>query len=622
MPLALPALDYILSGDFGARTTSDLPGRLVKIPFRSKEIYGIIKSILPDDGIPDVKIKIVSEIVGDAPFLSPPQLDFLLVMADFYHTSPGFLLKMNLPPLIRPALKKGALSPPSPNQANQLNLQTAPPPPRLLLYKNEDEEKTYISEFLKGAGQKLIIAPTLPDIEILLGILPARIKARVIVINSSLTNKELTAAWIKIKNDKDALVIGTRRAFFLPWHNLTGIMLFDESNPSHKSWDMSPRFHARDAAAFLARSHLAELILLTHTPSVESYFFTEEKIYAGNKTLPPLKTSPALVNLKDERKSGNYGPFGKETAEAIKDAPRGDIFIFINRLGGANYIVCRDCEEPLACSRCGKSLTYLPAGRLLRCNRCHETKPMVSHCGRCGSVNLKNWGVGTQSAEAELKKNLGGGETRPIWRVDSDSETDIKKINGDGDKIIIGTEMAWPHLNWKKINLLVFLEADAPLFIPEYNARENLWRLVRDAAFRLPLDSRFIIQTAAPEHPLWQNLNQPEEFYKAELDERRAFEYPPFSYLTRLLFGHHEMAVSNRESDRLAASLKSLTNTEFSIKITGPLETSPHYQRGKYWKVVLAKIPFKYREKGIKKINEKLSENWKTDPNPNTLLSI
>lgn len=620
MPLALPTLDYFLEG--GASTKA-APGWLIKIPFRSKEIYGVIKSVLPENADNALKLKTISEVIGDGPLLAPPEIEYILTMAEFYHVSPGFLLKMNLPPLFRPILKKGVLSAKPPDHIRQLKLKNvAAAQTRLLLYKNKKEQKSYLAGLLEGGGQKLVIVPALPDIPRLLKILPAKTAKQVIRVSSALTNKELTAAWIRIKNEKDCAVIGTRRAFFLPWHNLTRVVLFDESNPNHKSYDMSPRFHARDAADFLARCHGAELILFSHTPSVESYFFAEEKTYAGYKMIPSIQTLPVLIDLKDERKNGNYGPFGREALEAIKETPHGDIFIFINRLGGGSYIVCRDCEEPLVCSHCGKPLTYLPAGKLLRCNRCRETRPMITQCDRCGSVRLKSWGVGTQSAEAELKKILDGKDARPIWRVDSDNEIDLQKINKGGDKIIIGSEMAWPHINWEKVGLFIFLEADAPLFIPEYGASGNLFRLVRDAGFNLPATSRFFIQTAVPHHPLWQSLDQPEKFYKFQLAERKNLEYPPYTYLTRLLFGHREANIAAKEASRLAGILQNLTNAEFNIKINGPLETVPHYGRGKYWEVILAKIPFKYREEGIRQINEKLPPDWKTDPNPNTLLSI
>ena len=212
-------------------------------------------------------------------------------------------------------------------------------------------------------------------------------------------------------------------------------------------------------------------------------------------------------------------------------------------------------------------------------------------------------------------------DRRAVIRIDSD-ENDLTKLDLPGSKIIIGTQLAWPRLNWQKIKLFAFLDADAPLFIPEYKIIENLWRQLRDAQFNLPPTAKFFIQTEHPEHLVFQSIFNPKNFYDQQLAERQALGYPPFKFLLKLFHGESSPDAAKKEAVKLARQLSALTKNNPDIIITGPLETSPARHAGQYWQVILAKIKYATYKQSIRFLLAQMPENWKADPNPNSILTF
>lgn len=612
--MSLQFLDYsVLEWD----KTKIKIGQLVKIPFRNKEEFGVVLKIKPSDS-PNIKTKPITEIVFTEPILAKEQLDFLTDISEFYHVSLGFLLKGNLLPLQKTKLKKVSSS-------GRLadGVARKPTKPTVFIHKNEPEKTEIILKKI-STGQTLILVPELTAIKKITDLLPENILNRAITVTSELTVKELFVKWLQIWSGGKDIVIGTRTALFFPWFNLKNIILTDEGNANYKSWDMAPRLHARDAALFLSKHHGAELSLLSHTLSVESYYFAKNKVYKTENDfiIQPLNKTTEIVDIKSERRGGNYSLVSVDVLNEFKKNKTGDVVFFLNRRGSAGYVGCRDCGNVLKCPHCKLSLTYHQNKNILSCHYCEFSEPMPVVCKNCNGVNVATHGAGTQLAEELIKKiTVATNDPRPIIRIDSD-ENELAKLNPDKDQIIICTQLAWPYLAWKKIKLFVFLDADAPLFIPEYKIIENLWQQIRDVQYKLTEGSAFLIQTGYPEHLVFKSLYDPDLFYSEQLAERRVLGYPPYKFMLKLFAGNPKSAIIEGEAEKIKNNLLGLTKGLPGVKILGPLETSPYYHGGQYWQVILAKIGYENYKQNTKLIVANLPDNWKIDPNPNSLLSF
>jgi len=618
LPISLPYLDYSVPKELQKKIKI---GQLVKIPFRNKELFGVVLSLKH----PNTKtLKNINEIVFDNAVLPRQQLDFLQDMAEFYHVSLGYLLKGNLMPLQKRKLAN----------TRTLKHKKKGRKPKLFIYQNQTEKRDYFSKKITANKQTLILVPELSAVNKILDILPKKVADKSVIITSAISKKELFDRWIQIWNGEKQVVIGTRRALFLPWFNLKQIFLDDESNPNYKSWDMAPRFHTRDAALFLIKNHACQLHIMTHTPTVETFYFSKNKIYnySSNDSKNGLlkeKIQTKIIDMRDERKAGNYDFISDKLEEEVRKIDTGDMFFFLNRRGTSNYVGCRDCGNVMKCIKCKNSLTYHQDRNNLQCHYCKISKLMPRACSSCKGINMVMYGVGTQLAETKIRSLLGSNNKIPIIRIDSDAWSSLPHISNEETetlkekrKIIIGTQMAWSYVDWKKLKLLVFLDADTSLYVPEYKVGENLLYLLRDAQYKLKTDTKFLIQTTHPDHLVFTSLSNPDNFYKQELQERRLLGYPPFKFMLKLFYGDKNSVIAENQANQVKEMLINLTKDKTSIIIIGPLEAVPYFNKGKYWQIILLKIKYNNYKSDIKALLPKLPIGWKADPNPNGILSI
>ena len=610
MPPHLPWLDYAIPDELA---TAMMPGQLVKIIFRKTQEFGIVSKILDKPNINTTKLKSISAVVVQRPLLNLAQLNFLQEMSELYATPLGFLVKSSLLPIKKTKIQK--IQTPNSNQETQTIKTTAKP--QLTIYKNYEEKRLFLNRTIPLQGQSLILVPELSDIENILELLTPEQRVRSIIISSEISEKNLFDRWLEIWNNPDLIVVGTRRAFFLPWFNLQTIILDDESNFANKSWDMAPRFHARDAALNLAFQHGAKLHLLAHTPSVETFYFVTKGVYDCEQVrIHPVPT--ALINMRDERRGGNYNILSNEATDEIIKNTAGVTFLYLNRRGSAHYIACRDCGVVAKCARCKSLLTYYQnKGRLL-CHHCGQSEQLQAACQQCGGTTSKTYGAGTEQLYLEVKKLIG--DKRLFAKIDTDEEKTLNETAPG--TIIIGTRYAWSRIPWLKINLCVFVDADTTLFIPEYKAGEELWHQLRDASFRLGSTKQLFIQTSHLEHNIFQSLNHPEKFYEAELTARKLFGYSPFNFLVKLFAGFPTEPLAQTETKKFKQILAQLTKDNGEVTLSSAVPSFPAVLKGMFWYIILAKIRYNNYKKWTKLLVNKLPIGWKVDPNPNSILSI
>ncbi|EKD43173.1 MAG: hypothetical protein ACD_72C00418G0004 [uncultured bacterium] len=606
MPRKISELDYLVPLELKKQVTI---GQLVNVPFRNRLVFGLVTEFKENESEEAKgKLKSIENIIWENSALTLKQLGFAIEISEFYNTPLGFILQTCLPPLKKTKIKK--ISIPNADRLKPAERQK----PEIKLYNNLDERNKLLNELVSISGQTLILVPdakAAEDLNFPAGLHPT-------IINTDLSEKELFDLWFKIRTEEIKLVVGTRRALFMPWSNLQTIIVDDEASANHKSSEMAPRMQVREAAMMLAHAHGAKCILTTHTPSVESWYFAQHKVYTNQQEISVLNPNLTIVDMKEERRGRNYGFFSLQLDDAIANCGSGDIFLFLNRKGSSAYTGCRDCGYVAKCSQCQRGLVYHENTSTLDCHFCNLKNKMFLTCPKCRGSNMVMYGVGTQSLEKELaKKNL----DKKIIRIDSDTATIYDK-NFKDDKIIIGTQMAWDKIDWSKIKLMAFIDADSSLFIPEYKVSENLWEQLRDTQFHLPPTAHLLIQTGHKEHHVFSNLSQPQGFYDKELQERKLFSYPPFSYLVRIYNGEKTFEESRLAAIGLYDHLQTLTKTRHDITISNPLPFSPSYAKGQHWHGIVIKISFEKYKQLTKFIAENIPENWKFDPNPNNLLSF
>jgi len=594
---------------------SALPlGAIVQIPLGKRKETGVVVASKKIDAYKMVikkakfELKNVSQVLSAEPLLTKKQIELALWLGQYYLASPGIFIKMMMPKKVQSLKLK--------IQNNSNFIEN----PR----QGRDNSKLKINK-----EQKIILTPSIAWAKKL-----AQDNKNSLVWHSNMSQKKLLENWRQVRNGEIKIVIGTRSAVFLPFTGLKEIIIEDETNSGHKSWDMFPHFRAHEAAQKLAELFSAKIFLKSEIPSVESTFFS-------TKPGRTMRARPAeITDMRAELKNGNNSIFSRALQDAIKktllDDKCSQAVFYINRRGTANFVLCRDCGYTELCPNCEAPLAHhLSEGRpLLLCHRCGAKKLAPGLCPSCRSWRIKTFGAGTQKAELELKKIF---PELKILCLDSDAAPDIKtqqtiieEFREKKAQVLIGTQMLLSQ-NLSKVNLVALLAADKLLHLPDWRASERTWQTV--AALKNLLVEKspqpLFIQTYNPENQTLVSATQGDwqTFYQQEIEARRELDYPPFSQLVKLTFRHKIAKRAAQEAQFLAAKLRN-ANKDASVQISDALPAFIPKEKGKFaWNII---IKFKIINPKLQISSEFLRSrnsllqyvpsNWEIDVDPEDLL--
>ena len=118
-------------------------------------------------------------------------------------------------------------------------------------------------------------------------------------------------------------MIGPRSALFTPFLKLGLIVMDEEHEGAYKS-EVSPRYHAREAAEKRAFMQGASLVLGSATPSLESYTRAlngEYRLFSLNQRARENSSLArvSIVDLRKEMEAGNKSVFSRELIHLIED---------------------------------------------------------------------------------------------------------------------------------------------------------------------------------------------------------------------------------------------------------------------------------------------------------------
>lgn len=370
----------------------------------------------------------------------------------------------------------------------------------------------------------------------------ARFGENIAVLHSKLSNGERYDEWIKIKENRAKIVIGARSAIFAPVQNL-GIIIIDEAHDSSYKSDMTPRYHAKDLARFMAKKHDIPLILGSATPDIVDYYksqnhdkeLIELTQRANNANLPEIK----IVDMRQELAAGNRSMFSFKLQEAIEEnlKRKKQTILFINRRGYSTFVMCRDCGNAIKCKNCNIALTYHSYENKLKCHYCGYEQAIPKICPECSSDKIKYFGSGTQKVETEISKLFPKAST---IRMDIDTVTKknsheeiLNKFREEKIDILIGTQMITKGHHFPNVTLVGIVAADGSLNVGDYRAEERTFQIITQVAGRAGREKdsgKVFIQTYNPDNYaiICSQKQAYKEFYNGEIVLRKSLNYPPF----------------------------------------------------------------------------------------------
>jgi primosomal protein N' (replication factor Y) len=440
-------------------------------------------------------------------------------------------------------------------------------------------------------------------------------RERVAVLHSHITDGDRAEAWREIRAGKIDVVVGARSALFAPLPRL-GVIVIDEEHEGAFKQETTPRYHARDTALALARLTGAVLVLGSATPSFEALHLARTKAIghlvlserAAGRPMPPVE----VVDLaRENREAERHMYLSRKLQDAIaKTLSRGEqTILFMNRRGFATVITCLRCGHTEKCEQCDIALTshrgptssprragfaQPPAaqaeasgGDQLLCHYCGYSKPLPDVCGTCGSPGVKHWGLGTERVENEVRKLF---PSARLARMDSDTMNRrtayleaLGNFRAGKIDVLIGTQMIAKGLDFPNVTLVGVVLADTALHMPDFRSRERTFQLLAQVAGRAgrgEKGGRVIVQTHLPDDLAVRAAARHDfdSFAMQELQERSAFNYPPYSRLARVLIRGKDLrqtqAAAQAAADALRAGMERLKTADGrpACSLLGPAE--------------------------------------------------
>lgn len=436
---------------------------------------------------------------------------------------------------------------------------------------------------LKQRRQALLLVPEIALTTQLTGRLQRVFGDKVVIYHSKFSDNERVDIWKKLlQSSEPCVVIGPRSAIFLPYANLGLVIVDEEHEPSYKQVDPAPRYNGRDAALVLARMHGAKALLGSATPAIDTYYKAETGRYGlvslterfEGMQLPAMQ----LIDMSAARKKKQVnGIFAADTRDIVSEAIGNgrQAIIFLNRRGYAPVAQCDKCGWVPKCETCDVSLTYHKRLDRLVCHYCGAKYPMPTVCPACKEPGIEIHGYGTERIEDEVEAAFPDVKTA---RLDLDTtrskegyENIISDFSRGKSRILVGTQMVTKGLDFAGVSAVAVVSADAMINFPDFRSAERAFNMIEQVAGRAgrrDIPGTVAIQTYNPSHPIFNHLiaHDYTGFYKAELEERRLFNYPPFTRIIYIYLKHRD----ERELDDIAVKYAGHLRSLLGTRVNGP----------------------------------------------------
>jgi primosomal protein N' (replication factor Y) len=350
------------------------------------------------------------------------------------------------------------------------------------------------------------------------------------------------------------VVVGARAAAWAPAPGLAVAVVLDAHDEVYQE-ERAPTWNAWTVVAERAARTGASCVLVTPMP-------TPDHLAWG----PVITTSRAAeragwaaLDVVDRRHDDpRSGLFSDRLVAAIRSDSR--VLCVLNRKGRARLLACGACGELARCETCGASMAS--DGDLLRCGRCHTTRPAV--CAACGSTRLKVLRAGVSRVREELEALAG----RPVGEVTSDSD------EVPATAVVIGTEAVLHRAG--PADVVAFLDFDQELLAPRYRSGEEALALLVRAARAVGArggGGRVLVQTRAPRHEVLDAAvhADPSRWATVESERRAELRLPPATAMA---------LVSGEAAAAFAVAVEALDGE--GVEVQGPADgryrvRAPHH---------------------------------------------
>jgi primosomal protein N' (replication factor Y) (superfamily II helicase) len=417
--------------------------------------------------------------------------------------------------------------------------------------------------------------------------------------HSDLSHAERRATWRAVAEGQARLVVGARSALFLPFHELGLIVVDEEQDASFKQED-GVIYQARDMAVVRASLAKIPIVLVSATPSLETYINVEEGRYErlhlparhGTARMPEI----GLIDLRGappDRRSFLAPPLVEALARTL--AAGEQAMLFLNRRGYAPLTLCRRCGHRLKCPNCSAWLVEHRLHNRLQCHHCGHAEPLPPLCPECGAAaSFAACGPGVERLAEEMARRFPAARLA-VMASDTlagphAAEAILDRIERHDVDVLIGTQVMAKGHHFPLLTLVGVVDADLGLEGGDLRAGERSFQLLHQVsgrAGRAEQPGQVLLQTYHPDHPVIRALvaDDRDRFMALEAASRREDWWPPFGRLAALI-----LSAPNEESAEFTARAFARSSPHLpGVEVLGPAPAPLALLRGRHRKRFLVK---------------------------------
>ena len=349
--------------------------------------------------------------------------------------------------------------------------------------------KTTIRESFSKKKTLVMFFPTITDLEYAKIELSRGIDDYVVVLHSSLTDKQYKDAEREIKENSHPLVILSTPSL-IPWlRDDIGLIVMEREHSHYYYTHGDYGYDMRVVIESLAKGSMIPCLLGSHMLSLRAHMLYKQK---NAHEVVPLQyrndTAVQVIVMEDDNRSASPY-FSRQAVSLIHSFQKknhGHVFLYAHRKGMYPTTICADCGSLFICEKCSRPYVLHKIGgvRTYVCHGCehvvHVEEETTLACRHCGGWRMTLLGVSTGGVEEELRK-LG----LPIFVIDSErtpTRAKVKKVYKEWKEssfgILIGTEMAQNILD--ECDGIIILSLDSLFSLPEYRTDEKILNLVTE----------------------------------------------------------------------------------------------------------------------------------------------
>lgn len=285
-----------------------------------------------------------------------------------------------------------------------------------------------------------------------------------------------------------------------------------------------------------------------------------------------------LVDMRQDQRAAGFSSLADAGIHKMLKANK-KVLIIASKKGFASWLLCDECWFIPKCDHCDIPIAFHQDAQKELYGICHICKKHYSSfatCPQCMGHSIKLYGTWAQKVETVLTKEYGAHKVVTVDSESANSQAKVKKLQPEiaAADILVGTSLlATPPAGWKP-DLVIVMNADAGLHIPDYKSEEKVFANLSSIIDHYT--GSIIIQSYKIDDPAirFACSGDLDAFSKGEKTFRQAHGYPPYAELAVILYKNEIEQKMFNTVNKLYQELLFLneqSNAKIEIYATPPL---------------------------------------------------